>query len=492
MDLTKFLSASAEEKKELLRKLSIDDQRELLKKFRQLELKAKETVEFTPNAGAQERFDKSPAKIRYLCGGNGLGKTTVLVNEMIRVHNKTHPYRDVSRANHSWCLVDSYEKVESDFIPELKKWCPPSKYPKEDKMGGSHVRRFKWPNGNTTTFFSHEQDMDKLEGTNYDVLFINEPCPRSQWVSSYRGLRSNPDYFIVIAATPVSEPWMYTEIYQKWALGLDKSIEVFEGTTYENQDNLPPGYIEDYKSRLNEDEIKVRIYGKAAILQGAVFKEFDRRTHVLPMMSWPIDWPVYECVDPHERKPCTCVWLGVTKDDQFVIIDEASVEGVDELAKVILEKRKNRRIVCSLIDNSGNKMGWQRESAVQILQKYGIRVTAVTNAEKSIQNGITAIKSALKGDKLADGSFNPRMKVMENCVLTISDFELYRWDDYRHPDKSGIKETPRKTNDDFIDPIRYILSRNPRYHVYLESSSYARAGAYNRDYRHSEDDMSDD
>lgn len=444
------------------------EKEELLKKLRQRELLVKEAVldHFKPTSYQQE-FLSSPHRIRAMFCGNGSGKTTVQTIDLIYTHTNTHPYRDTSKVFHTWFLVSGLDKVE-DYWREIKRWCPPTKLPRPDKMGSSSIRRLYWSNGSMTTFYSHDQEPMKLEGTNIDALYVDEPCPKNLWVAAFRGLRNNPDYFISIAATPVSEPWMYEELYLPGITGQNKDVKIIEASMLDNP-HLSKDFIQLFETQLTDDEKEVRIKGKFAALQGRVFKEFDRRKHVLALQAWPADWPVYVGLDVHTRKPNTAIWLGVTKDEQFVVLDECAVEGIEEFAKKVAQKNEGRRIINICADNSALSADWSQRSAIQMLSDNGVVATPVRQSDKDVANGITKMRHLLKGTH-TDGK--PDLFVMENCKGVIREFELYVWDDHRNPDKSGIKEKPRKINDDFLDPLRYVINRKPRFNQYIAPRSY--------------------
>lgn len=439
---TNIANLTREQKEQLFKLL---EQKALVKKERVLD-------EFKAHAG-QVQFLQSPATIRAMFSGNGFGKTTALAIDLIWAHTRKHPYRDTGDVGHSWLLVPSLDKAE-DYWAEVKRWCPPSMLPKPSKMGSSNIRRFEWQNGTITTIYSHEQDSDKLEGTNLDALYCDEPPPRDLWIAAFRGLRNNPNYYVVMAGTPLAAAWLYEELYIPWMTKADKKIEIIQGSTYDNP-HLSAEFVNDFASRLSEDEKKTRLYGEFSFLQGRVFKDFSRRTHVFKQQDWPTDWPVYCAIDPHPRKPHTVVYLGVTADDVMVVIDELSVEGdIEHLADAMkeLEKRKAYKVVTRRVDNSGAGTDWNRDSFIDQLAKFGIRTNPMRKAEKDVAASIQKIQRLFKNNQLA---------VLENCHNTIKDLELFQWENHLHPEKSGIKEAPKKIHDDFIDPLRYIVMSNP-------------------------------
>ncbi len=440
--------------------MTLAEKQQLLETLKTKELVAKEKVleTFKPHAG-QKAFLESPARIRAMFSGNGFGKTTALAIDLIHCHLRTHPFRNTSRVQHSWLLIKGFDKVE-DYWTEIKRWCPPSKLPHPNKLGTSNIRRFEWQDGSYTTVYSHDQDSGKLEGTNIDALFCDEPPPRSLWVAAFRGLRNNPDYFVVIAGTPISEPWLYEDIYVPGMNKTDPNIFIVQGSTYDNP-HLSKQWISDFENQITDDEKRVRLHGEFAHLQGRIFKEFTRQTHVYRVQTWPREWPVYCAIDPHPRKPHTAVYLGVTDDDTLVVIDELVIEGdVESLAQAMKTKEQEHgyRIVCRRIDNSGSGTDWSRDSFISQLDQwsrkegYNVRVNPMRKSEKDVASSLQKIKLLLKQRKLV---------FLENCVHTIKDMELYAWQDYRNPESAGVQEKPRKINDDMIDPLRYIIVSNP-------------------------------
>lgn len=466
MDLNKYSRA---EKEELLKQLK---QKELLKQEAILET-------FTPHAG-QKAFLSSPHKLRAMFSGNGFGKTTALTIDLIWTHTRRHPHRDTSEVFHSWFLVPGLDKTE-DYWNEIKRWCPPSMLPEPKKMGTSSTRRLEWPNGSVTTFYSADQEAGKLEGSNIDALYADEIPPRDLWIAAYRGLRNNPNYFVVLAGTPISEPWAFESIYQAWAFKKDLNIFVIQGSTYDNP-TLSKEWIADFESKLTDDEKRTRLYGEFSHLQGRVFKEFTRQTHVFSFQPWPSEWPVYCALDPHPRKANTAIYLGVTPDDEMVVIDEISLEGTPEdLAEAMRKKELEMgyKVICRRIDNSGSATDWSRNSFVSMLDQwsrtnnYNVRVSPMRKAEKDVAASIHKIKLLLKNNKL---------RFLDNCPHMISDMEMFAWQDYRNPASAGVNEKPRKIHDDMIDPLRYIIMSNPVHSPSLSViSTLSDRNPYNKD-----------
>ena len=449
-----------------LSRLSTEEKLEALRLLEAKDFIEKENVLDTQVLNEpQKKFYQSKAIIRLFCGGNGSGKSRALLHELTRTHLRCHEHRNVDNINRTWFFMPDLKKVE-EYLSELKKICPPSKFPQTDRLGTPNIRRLLWKDGSVTTFYSYEQDSMVAEGANLDAVFWDEPPPRSLFIAAYRGLRSNPDHFMVFGLTPISEPWIYTELYLPAVNKEDPSKEVILASTYDNKANLSEVWLENFKNSLSDDEIRVRLYGEFASLQGRVFKEFNRQTHVVKHKPWPNDWPVWLCVDPHSRKPSTAVWAGVTKDEELVVLEEASAEGIQELGELInrIEERHKWRVVSRIIDNSGSARDWSGSTAIDIFKKKcNLSFRPVSNDEKDVDEGIFRLKELFRLEKLPDGRTEPRLYVMENCKKTIQDLEMYGWQESRNPEKTGLKEAPKKVWDDYVDPLRYIVMQRPRF-----------------------------
>ena len=453
-----------------LKTISREEKIELLKALKLKELKQKENVleTFKPFPG-QEKFLKSQARVRAVFCGNSWGKTTVATIELLWQHLNLHPHRDTTNTRHTWLIIPSLLKAE-DYWTEIKKWCPPSKLPKTSKLGGSTIRRLDWPNGSITTIYSHDMADEKFESTNLSGIICDEPPPRKIWIAAYRGLRANPDYWAIMAGTPISEPWVYTDLYIPAITKADKTIEVFQGSSYENP-HVTREFLKDFESKLTEDERSTRLYGEFASLQGRVYKEFDRKVHVLELQEWPEDWPVYMAIDPHSRKKSTAIWVGVTKDEELIIINETAGEDIEDLALRIkdIESSFKYRVVSRIIDNSGSAKDWTGQSAIDILSKHGIRVSAVRQEDKAVHDGIIAVKRLFK---------DRRLFMFENCLGCVSDFSLYGWAENQNEEKQGTSEKVRKTHDDYVDLVRYIAMRKPCHRPSLAITNATTSQAY--------------
>lgn len=120
-------------------------------------------------------------------------------------------------------------------------------------------RRLTWPCGAVATLYSADEP-ERLRGPQHDTAWCDELAAwryPEAWDMLMLGLRLGQDPRVVVTTTP--RP---TRLLK--SLLADPSVVVTRGTTYENRDNLAPGFIEEiirkYEgTRLGRQELEAEI-----------------------------------------------------------------------------------------------------------------------------------------------------------------------------------------------------------------------------------------
>lgn len=293
-----------------------------------------------------------------------------------------------------------------------------------------------WKNGSITHLMSTEQDDMVFEGSTIDFAWFDEPPRRSIYIATKRGLMVRGGV-MWITATPLDEPWLYDELYLPGLSGVDKDIEVFEGTIFENL-SLPRDEIERFKRTLTEDEIETRLYGKFRHLSGRVFKEYRPERHFIPSFDIPRHWPVWCGIDPHRNKENAVVWIAVSPDNKKYVCNEIYHKcTINELADYIIEISSQYNMVEYLIDTSAQEDGWDKISARQMLSDKGLHTRLAQKRNKKM-SGIALINQLLKDDSLF---------AMQHCKRFNRELinQVYK---KNKRDEQIISEEPEKKFDD--------------------------------------------
>ncbi len=404
------------------------------------------------NPGFQQRFIRSSTQGRLILVGNQEGKTEIGAFEASSYALGEHPHKHIRIPNIGWVITAKplKEGVEKELLPKIT-----------GLVGSEDIRAIKnnsqgipykilWRSGSTTFMLSAEQDDKVFEGSTIDWCWFDEPMRRSIYIAVRRGLMKAGGHWWW-SMTPLDEPWIYDELYDK-ALKGSKEIEIFEGNPGENV-HVPAEERQRFKESLTEEEIETRIYGKFRHLSGRVFKTYDPQRHKVPSFDIPRHWPVWAATDPHTRKPHAVLFLACAPTGAFYVCNEIFTKvQIEELGQLSLDIGSQYKLVERLIDTSGQEEDWRRESAREILQNVGWR-TKLAQKKNKKKSGILKINQLFAKNQLF---------VMEHCLRTHKELMLQT---YRksHARDGRLLEEPEKNWDDMTDCLRYILTERPDY-----------------------------
>ena len=281
----------------------------------------------------QDRFLRSTAKVQIFGGGFANGKTSAACIKAIQLA-KDYP------GSNGLMARSTYPKLNDTLRKEFIKWCPPhwiESFPKS--ANASNTCSLK--NGTTINFryiaqqgkFGNEATTSNLLSATYDWIIVDQMedpeivykdfldlLGRLRGMTSYIGDDPNmPDSGprIFVVTTNPTRNWVYTKLVKPVhdLLGLDPEtgrrgkprfnehllcktdrdgrtlrdekglpvpiIEVYEGSTYENEDNLEPDYIQTLESSYKGQMRKRFLLGKWASYGGLVYADFEEPVHVM-------------------------------------------------------------------------------------------------------------------------------------------------------------------------------------------------------------------
>lgn len=424
---------------------------------------------YSPNSG-QRPVHLSAAKLRAVFAGNGGGKTALGVHEALWAALGHNP---ISGANSPVparvvVVLDKPEKVDSVWLPELKKWY--TLRPEQmHKRGKPYISALTFDNGSELFFMFHDQEPMSFESLEVDFVVFDEPPPRNIFISLFRGGRkkfSNPRYLII--GTPIAASWLRTEVYEPWARGESPEVECFRYGTAANEANLADGYIQSFSRLLSEKERRIRLEGEFFDLDGlALAHLFKRDVHLIDQPAWPQSWPTMVVIDPAMAKPHTAILLGITPEDELVYLKEmaAKVPGKEFAARLKQFYAGYRvvDIVCDSLGSSDMSGGDGILSFIQVLRDCGVRVRATTYDEKQDEAFIQLIQDALALPMEPDnfGRKEPRLKIVRHCAGIIADIETVQWERYRNEEIFKPKLAISKK--DYLACLKYGLAAQPRF-----------------------------
>jgi hypothetical protein len=434
----------------------------------------------------QEAFHRASHRIKFVFAGNRGGKTTGGVVEHIWRATGTHPFKRCKVPIKTAIVGPDFENHNKTILePKFNEWTPPNAIRKIERHQQGAMKRIFWTCGSTTDCFSWDQDPMVFEGTDYDLVWFDEPPPHGIWKAMWRSVvdRGGEMY---MTGTPLLSPWLY-KVYQQIKHGTDRLRWFIKFSSKVNAKNIGEGNeklglqrLDDLAAEFTEDEKAARVDGDFVQLQGLIFKNWDRNLHAISSFPLPHTWPVYESIDPHPNKPWAVTWIAHAPNGAKILIRAMYCEGViEEIAnqiilargEIVVKDNLKLKLTRTFIDNSSSVPLWQksafntdpmarrssvREELEHMIGPAGAGGPRVEVCPKNVKQKIDFLKSWLHV-KDRDGVKRADFYVFEReCDDFITEIEGYVWDRFKTRNDAGLKDKPIKKNDDLLDSVMQV------------------------------------
>ncbi len=340
----------------------------------------------------------------------------------------------------------------------------------------------KFGNGSTINFqyCAKDGDLDRMQGTEYDVIFLDEATQLSEYqmktiTACLRGVNDFPKR-VYYTCNPGGQGHQYIKrifIEKRYEEGEDpKDYSFIQSLVTDNKvlmESQP-----DYIKQLEALPPKLReawLYGSWDVYEGQFFEEFadrpdhylDRQyTHVIEPFEIPDNWTIFRCFDWGYNHPFACEYFAMDTDGilynilEFYGCTKTPNEGLKWIpSKVFSEMRKIE-----------TEHRWLKGKNI-----IGVADPAIWNAEYGESIAETASKYGIyfsKGDherlagwmqmhyRLAfDDNGYPMMYIFKNCKGTIRTIPLLMYDEHKPEDVATEGE------DHIADAIRYLCMSRP-------------------------------
>lgn len=458
--------------------------RELLVRLKALEdyprnhpIECYEPIKKTRGGGPHAlQFHCAPNEGRGIFGGNQSSKTySGSMEAAFRFCNQYPSWYPqnlrIPRINAGRIVIKDFPHSVSEVIePALARSIHP-RFIKERKTNNKgYLTKLISTTGARFDLVSHDMDTTALEGWQGDWAWFDEPPPRDKWVATLRGLvRRRGRWWIT--CTPLTEPWMYDEIYtnpQYFIINVDMRDNPY----------LTEDAIRDFEMKLTEEEREARVHGRFMHLSGLTYKEFDPAIHIKPHQTIPPDWPRWCVCDPHGQRPFAFLWFAVDPLSRIWIYDEwprgwfhemkSSNNSLRDYVHIIREMEMGQNIRRRIIDGRagkaplliGSTSGARQDTLIDALQDLGLvfEPSYITLTTGITDPGHLKVKGMLRVSPI---SGEPSLFVLENCKNTIYAFQHNIW---LQDNSAGVaREVQSQYAKDFLDLIRYGLMDEPRW-----------------------------
>ena len=372
----------------------------------------------------------------------------------------------------------TYPELEQNHITQLKAELVPkfAKYNKSEKV-------LTFITGSIIKFMycRRDEDLTKLQGAEYDVIFIDEATHLSEYQlkvigACCRGTNNFPKR-VYFTCNPGGQGHGYIKrifIDKKYEEGEDPSEYAFIQALVQDNKALmksDPGYIK----MLEQLPPKIRdawLYGSWDVYEGQFFEDFvddpnhyeDRKfTHVIEPFDIPLNWKIYRSYDFGYNKPFSMAWWAIDEEGVLYRILEwygctkTPNEGLkltaDEQFKHIAEIEdthpllKGRKIQSGVADPAI----WDAsrgESIANTAERYRIYFTPGDNARIA---GWMQVHYRFQFDR----NGYPRMYFFNTCKGAIRTIPLQMYDEKK------VEDLDTDLEDHAPDEIRYMCMSRP-------------------------------
>lgn len=354
-------------------------------------------------------------------------------------------------------------------------------------------RPIEFGGGTSTISFdtveSYKHNKVGAESADWDVIHVDEPCPKKMYDAHARGLmdRDGSSYF---TCTPLDEMWindMFCPNGQNIVNDADQGLAfakksssrqaffIITGSIYDNPYRSQAG-VEDYLSGLTREEIACRAFGLPMAFTGLIYREFVYDLHVLCDVpnGWksfhepPLDYTIRVAWDVHTRLPQAILKAATAPNGDVFIYDEQFFDSmIEPNASALRKSLVGRNVIDYLIDPYAViESPVTGESVLDELIKYDLYFE---KASKDLTTGISKVRELLKARRGSGAAiyFSPHL------TETLFEFSHYVYDSDKSKPKDGQDHMMENLYrlvlngldyiapvDDFFKPKRFTVSSN--------------------------------
>ena len=413
----------------------------------------------------------SPFKHIGFGGARGGGKSWT-VRENAKIYALTY------KQSKQLIVRKTYPELYNNHIRQMRQELVPlgiAKYNDKEKemrfINGSIIRFM---------FCSNDQDCDKLQGTEWDSIYLDEATQLSEYQmkqisATLRGVNDYPKH-IYYTCNPGGQGHQYIKrIFIDKKYNSNEHPEEYTFIQSFVQDNkalmeAQPDYIETLKA-LPEKLRKAWLEGDWNVFEGQFFEEFtdapehykDKRwTHVIEPFEVPKEWKIYRSFDWGFNKPFDCSWWAIDYEGRaYLILQLYGCSGEPntgvhqnpyEVFKQVAEiERQHRWLAGKSIEGIADPAIWNAqtgESVAEVAEKFNL---FFTKGDNSRINGWMQCHYRLMFDDLGV----PMVYFFNTCRDAIRTLPLLQYDEHK------VEDIDTDMEDHFADSFRYFCMSRP-------------------------------
>lgn len=395
---------------------------------------------YAPHAKQMEVHDDSH-RFKVLNWGRRTGKSTLAANYVLMAATQV--------IGRYWIVAPTYKQAKNIYWLDIIH----NQIPRElVRKKNEQELTITLINGSVIELKGADNE-DSLRGAGIKGLILDEYAfmKPNVWELILRPMLADSKGWAVFISTPNGFNHFY-----KLADNAQSTLPEYKdwwyshATTFDNP-HIDDEEIDQIKAEVSEDQFAQEYEAEFRKMAGLVFKDFDRKTHVLSLDKMPNmdSFTRGIGVDFGFHNPTAVVFVGMDYDGNWYVYDEIYKSGMvtAETAKAIKDKMGGNMFTYKIGDSN-------QSQEIANLQTEGVILEAVKKGgvgrASSIQGGIQLINDMLK----VQGNGKPKLFIAENCTNLIYEFETYHYPEDVF-DKNN-PEDPVKDKDHAIDALRYL------------------------------------
>lgn len=329
-------------------------------------------------------------------------------------------------------------------------------------------------------YCDNEKDAERFQGTEVDVLFIDEATQQSEMKfkklsACVRGVNAFPKR-IYLTCNPGGEGHAWVK-----RLFIDKKYEnnerpedytFIQSLVTDNKALMESN--PDYIKQLEALPPKLRdawLYGDWNVYEGQFFEEFkddpdhyeDRQfTHVIKPFDIPDGWKIYRSFDWGYNKPFSCGWWAVDYEGVAYRILElygctkTANEGVkwtppQVFAEIHKIETEHRWLKGKKIQGIADPAIWDAETGESIADTAAKHQVYFTQGDNKRLAGWMQVHYRMAFDE----NGYPMMYIFNNCKAFIRTIPLLQYDEHK------VEDLDTDGEDHVADEVRYFLMSRP-------------------------------
>ena len=406
--------------------------------------------------------------IVMVVAGRRFGKTILAVNEIIKRAIETARSR-------IWYVAPTKDQAYRIAWRELFRFLPRELIVKKREDRHS----VELSNGSLIEMLG-VQDEIFLLGAGLDFIVLDEfwTIPYSVWYDTLKPMlmdHNGDALFIGTVPDPkihnitIEYMDMYEAILHDQNNVQDPHARAFNFSTfsnpYINHDKLKRD-IADLKTKGREGDADRLYYGKYTRELGVVFPKFSYDKHTVLPFDIPKDWFRLMAVDPHPQKPIHGLWCAVDPKDHFWFYRESDFIGpdgrsmtVNEAAHeiMLLEAKAKENTLIRLIDPTFAKVDLNVVRSKSVKDMFRDQGLYFREASREFVTFYEKFTDALVDFPETSVHF---LRSCPNLIRQILHLTWESWNSSRAREERGVKNKPKKVDDDFVDCMKYIYNAN--------------------------------